>query len=260
MRYMEENETMRSDPRLLLPGCQTVVSCVLAYKPDRQMRGNHRIAQYAYGPDYHEVMKKMLWRLLVALQGQQKVHGRPFVDTAPISEKQWAVNAGLGWRGRNTLFVHPMYGSYVFLGELLLTEACDKYDEPCAEMNCGTCRQCVEACPNQALTRHVLPGGHTLYQLDARRCNSYHTIENRAETLSEDLHLAGYAFGCDCCQAACPYNQQAPVLYHVDSCHLSDLERLSGAPDEVSFRKTARHTAITRIKFSQWLRNLRHEE
>lgn len=72
--------------------------------------------------------------------------------------------------------------------------------------------------------------------------------------------MAGYAFGCDCCQAACPYNQQAPVSYHVDNCHLSDLERLSSAPDEVSFRKTARHTAITRIKFSQWLRNLRHEE
>lgn len=266
MHYMEANEAMRSDPRLLLSGCQTVVSCVLAYKSDRQMQGRYKIAQYAYGPDYHETMKEMLWQLLAALQEQQEKHGlqslqgRPFVDTAPISEKQWAIRAGLGWRGNNTLFVHPRYGSYVYLGELLLTESCDKYDEPHAEMCCGTCHQCVDACPNQALSQQVQPDGQTQFRLDARCCSSYNTIENRAETLSNDLHLAGYVFGCDCCQTVCPYNQQAPVSYQVDEQHFSDLEQLSGLSDETSFRKATKHTAITRIKFSQWLRNLRHEE
>ena len=274
MHYMEEHEAMRSDPRLLMPGCRTVVSCILAYKPDRQMLGGHRIAQYAYGPDYHETMKRMLWRLLKALQDGAEsfgavpcesykdvsLQGRPCVDTAPISDKMWAVRAGLGWRGHNTLFLHPRYGSYVFLGELLLNVPFNNYDSAAEEWGCGDCRLCVEACPNQALQQQVLPDGQVLFRLDARRCNSYHTIENRAPTLPRDLRLAGYVFGCDCCQTVCPHNRQAPVSYHVDASHFAALQRLAEASDESTFRVATKHTPLSRIRYPQWLRNLECQE
>lgn len=251
MHYMVEHEAMRSDPRLLQEGAQTVVSCLLAYKPSRTMGGRHKVAQYAYGEDYHTRMKEMLLRLLHEVKKEYPdVQGRAFVDTAPISDKEWAVRAGLGWRGKNTLLVHPKYGSYVFLGELVLTETCDRYDVE-AERSCGTCRKCVDACPNQAL---VLQNG--VYMLDARRCNSYHTVENRAEALPKGLNLAGYAFGCDCCQLVCPYNQQAPVSLEVSEESIARLEALPNA-DEECFRKVRKNSALNRIKFAQWRRNVK---
>ena len=186
---------------------------------------------------------------------------RPFVDTAPISDRHWAVRAGLGWIGRNTLFIHPHFGSYCFLGEIVTTAQVDRYDEPFRNDPCGDCRLCVDACPNKAIidrqTKDSLQNSKSKIQnfLDARRCTSYNTIENRAESLPDELDTRGYAFGCDICQSVCPYNRQAPSAYHLDDERKAQLEALPDA-DEAVFRRFTKHSALSRIKYPQWQRNI----
>ncbi len=262
MHYMERNAQMRRDPRLLVEGAQSVISLVLPYKPDRQIESSARIAQYAYGEDYHERLKRMMYQLIARLKERYPdFDARPFVDTAPISDRHWAVRAGLGWIGRNTLFIHPHFGSYCFLGEIVTTAQVDRYDEPFRNDPCGDCRLCVDACPNKAIidrqTKDSLQNSKYKFQnlLDARRCTSYNTIENRAESLPDELDTRGYAFGCDICQSVCPYNRQAPSAYHLDDERKAQLEALPDA-DETVFRRFAKHSALSRIKYPQWQRNI----
>lgn len=251
MHYMAEHVEMRYDPRLLLSGARSVVSVLLGYKPSQRVEGKAKIAQYAYGQDYHERVKSMLFALIAAIRERYPdFEAKPCVDTVPISDKHWAVRAGLGWIGRNTLLVNPALGSYCYIGELVTTAEVDQYDTP-MESRCGDCRRCVDACPNGCLT--IGTGGGALN--DARRCASYHTIENRAATLPDDVRLSGYAFGCDCCQLVCPYNIQAEPRYQLDDDHKSQLESLAQT-DESTFKKITRHMALNRIKYPQWLRNL----
>lgn len=251
MGYMAEHVDMRYDPRLLLPGARSVVSVLLGYKPSQRMEGKAKIAQYAYGQDYHERVKEMLYRLIATIrEAYPDFEAKPCVDTVPISDRAWAVRAGLGWRGRNTLLVNPELGSYCYVGELVTTAEVDEYDRQ-IENGCGECHRCVEACPNGCLVP-LKNGG---YWNDARRCASYHTIENRAETLPDDVRLSGYAFGCDCCQLVCPYNVRAEVRFQLDDDNKKRLESLAES-DEATFRKATRHTALNRIKFRQWSRNI----
>ena len=251
MGYMAEHVDMRYDPRLLLPGARSVVSVLLGYKPSQRMEGKAKIAQYAYGQDYHERVKEMLYRLIATIrEAYPDFEAKPCVDTVPISDRAWAVRAGLGWRGRNTLLVNPKLGSYCYVGELVTTAEVDEYDRQ-IENGCGECHRCVEACPNGCLVP-LKNGG---YWNDARRCASYHTIENRAETLPDDVRLSGYAFGCDCCQLVCPYNVRAEVRFQLDDDNKKRLESLAES-DEATFRKATRHTALNRIKFRQWSRNI----
>lgn len=253
MHYMEEHVAKRYDPTLLVPGAKTVISVLLGYRPSALMEGAVKIAQYAYGEDYHERLKGLLYRLLSALGDRYPdLQGRPFVDTAPISDKYWAVQAGLGWRGRNTLLVNPTLGSYCFIGELVVTLAADVYDTPLPD-GCGSCERCLRACPNHAIVPSPLPAVGT--QVDARRCASYHTIENRAEALPPDVKLSGYAFGCDCCQLVCPYNLQAEIRYHLTPERQEQLQNLQDA-DEKTFKHATKHSPLNRIKYPQWLRNL----
>lgn len=253
MHYMEEHVAKRYDPTLLVPGAKTVISVLLGYRPSALMEGAVKIAQYAYGEDYHERLKGLLFRLLSALGDRYpELQGRPFVDTAPISDKYWAVQAGLGWRGRNTLLLNPTLGSYCFIGELVVTLAADVYDTPLPD-GCGTCERCLRACPNHAIVPSPLPAVGT--QVDSRRCASYHTIENRAETLPPDVKLSGYAFGCDCCQLVCPYNLQAEIRYHLTPERQEQLQNLQDA-DEKTFKHATKHSPLNRIKYPQWLRNL----
>ena len=253
MHYMEEHVAKRYDPTLLVPGAKTVISVLLGYRPSALMEGAVKIAQYAYGEDYHERLKGLLFRLLSALGDRYPdLQGRPFVDTAPISDKYWAVQAGLGWRGRNTLLVNPTLGSYCFIGELVVTLAADAYDTPLPD-GCGTCERCLKACLNHAIVPSPLPAVGT--QVDARRCASYHTIENRAEALPPEVKLSGYAFGCDCCQLVCPYNLQAEIRYHLTPERQEQLQNLQDA-DEKTFKHATKHSPLNRIKYSQWLRNL----
>ena len=283
MHYLERNAEMRRDPQLLVEGAQTVISLVLAYKPDSQMQAPAKIAQYAYGEDYHTLLKRMMFSLMAAIKEHcPDFEGRPFVDTAPISDRHWAVRAGLGWIGRNTLFIHPRYGSYCFLGEIVTTADIDDENQnqnedqnenqnenenggsrsslsafrsPLSAFRfplscCADCRLCVEACPNHAITTSTVG----VPMLDARRCTSYNTIENRADTLPEGLDTKGYAFGCDICQSVCPYNRQAPAVWHLDEQRRAELESLADA-DEATFHRLTKNSAMNRISYRQWQRN-----
>ena len=256
MHYMEQYRDLRTDPRVLHPGARTVISVLLGYKPSRRMEGPARIAQYAYGEDYHQRVKRMLYQFISSLRTHYPdFEARPCVDTAPISDKLWAARAGMGWIGRNTLLINPTLGSYCFIGELVTTSPADLYDKP-IENRCGNCHACVDVCPNKALTHSSINEltHSTIPLLNARRCASYHTIENRAGTLPSDIRLSGYAFGCDCCQLVCPYNQAAPTRFPLTDERKAQLEALADA-DPTAFKRLTKHTALSRIRHSQWQRN-----
>lgn len=289
MAYMEQHRDKRSDPTLLVPGARSVIVLLSGYKPSQTMQDTARIAQYAYGEDYHERIKRMLYQLITAIrQRYPDFDAKPCVDTVPISDKQWARRAGLGWIGRNTLLVNPVLGSYCNIGELVTPSPADSYDTP-IENRCGDCRACVDACPNHALSESrtnefALPSQsmvttegsnkaltnshinglthssineltHSIIPLlDANRCASYHTVENRAETLPSDIRLSGYAFGCDICQFVCPYNQTAEVRYTLTDERKAQLEALADT-DPTAFKRLTKHTALSRIRHSQWQRN-----
>ena len=241
MHYMEQYRDLRTDPRVLHPGARTVISVLLGYKPSRRMEGPARIAQYAYGEDYHQRVKRMLYQFISSLRTHYPdFEARPCVDTAPISDKLWAARAGLGWIGRNTLLINPTLGSYCFIGELVTTSPADLYDKP-IENRCGNCHACIDACPNKALTHSSINKltHSTIPLLNARCCASYHTIENRAETLPPQIHLSGYAFGCDCCQLVCPYNQAAPARFTLTDERKAQLEALADA-DPATFKHFAK--------------------
>lgn len=225
MAYLANHVELKLDPRRLVEGAQTVVSVAANYYPGdweaeagaevgaahcgqdenaenaRFHRCNAlRLSRYAYGTDYHEVVKQMLRGMMQRLGLTEGKDGRAFVDTAPIDEKYWAEQCGLGWRGRNSQLIMPGMGSYYFLGELVLTQSVDAYDEK-AQNRCGTCRSCLDACP-----MHALRGDGTL---DARRCLSYLTIEQRGNIPAEARHAMQHCFyGCDRCAEACPWNRR----------------------------------------------------
>ena len=206
--YLERHVEKRFDPQRLVEGARTAVVCAVAYK-NRFSEGypadcRTKVASYACNKDYHTTLREMLRRLFEALRAENpRLEGRAFVDTAPLAEKQLAVEAGLGWIGRQSLLITPQYGSFVLLGELLLSDEADAYDEPFEEERCGSCRACMEHCPTGAL---VAPR-----TVDTRRCISCHTVE-REPASTVDLH--GWIFGCDACQSYCPYNRQAPLHTH----------------------------------------------
>ncbi len=206
--YMERNVAKRFDPRLLVDGAQTVVVCAVAYKNpiSRGYPADHRakVASYACAADYHTTLRAMLQGLFESLRAScPDLSGRVFVDSAPVAEKQWAVEAGLGWIGRQSLLVTPQFGTFVTLGELILTAEVDRVDSPLEGVGCGACHRCVEQCPAAAITDRRM--------IDTRRCISCRTIERVSES---DADLHGWIFGCDECQSCCPYNQRAPEHTH----------------------------------------------
>ena len=209
LEYLARNLEKRFDPSKLVDGARSVVVCAVSYKneiSDGYPAGSQaKIASYACAADYHTTIKNMLRQLLAALQEScPALSGRAFVDSAPILEKQFAVEVGLGWIGRQSLLVTPRFGTFVLLGELILTEEVDAYDSPLISAGCGECRRCVEACPADA----ILPTG----SIDASRCISCATVEARHRTTDAENDLHGWIFGCDECQSCCPYNRRAP--YH----------------------------------------------
>ncbi len=254
MLFMERNTDKRSDPRLLMDGAQTVISLLIAYKPDRTMEGKAKIAQYAYGDDYHERLKQLMHSMISSIKDIDKsFKGRAFVDTAPISDRHWAVMAGLGSLGKNGLLIHPLYGSYCFIGEIVTTAQVDKYDKPQPDAfsePCAGCRRCLDSCPNHAIVKLT----DIAYSVDARRCTSYNTIENRNTLLPEGLDRQGYLFGCDICQLVCPANAHVSPAFSLNDDQKNRLENLKDADEEV-FLKTTRHSALNRISYNQWRRN-----
>lgn len=208
MHYMANHFGKRTDPRLLVENAKSIVVVLMNYFPQcLQPSGAPLVAKYAYGADYHFVVKNKLNELLVQIQQRIPCEGIAFCDSAPILERRWAQRAGLGWIGKSNLFIHPTLGSYCFIGELLLDIAL-KSDEPMAE-RCGQCRKCLDACPTNALSHP--------YRLDARRCISYLTIEYRGkmEDICNEM-LENHLFGCDVCLDACPWNAKAKANFHAE--------------------------------------------
>ena len=208
MTYMENHREIRLDPTGLVEGAKTVISVALNYYPEQKLPPEApHIAYYAYGKDYHFVLKEMLnslWAALLPHTGTGQADAgdaRFFTDSAPILERYWAWKAGLGWIGKNTNLIIPGKGSFFFLGEIVTTLEADQYDTP-QKNRCGSCTRCLDACPTKALEgpRH----------LNARKCLSYLTIENRGEIPAEQAaRLGNRLYGCDTCQEVCPWNRFA---------------------------------------------------
>lgn len=206
--YVTRAVDILPDPSALVSGAKTVVVCAVHYKNeawDQTARGvSPRIASYSYAPDYHKTIKKMLVRLLKRLQeAHPELGGRCFTDAVPMLEKAWAVEAGLGWIGRNSLLVTPQYGSFVLLGDIVLDMECDRYDAPFEGERCGNCTACIDNCPAVAIRAPRV--------VDASRCISRLTIE-RMDGEADPARLNGWLFGCDECQSCCPYNAKAPFF------------------------------------------------
>lgn len=204
MGYLARNFDKRMDPRLLVPGARSVLSFIVPYAPRREEQQESsagRIASFAWLRDYHLTLKERLYAVLGKLRETYgPIAGRPFVDSAPLLDRYWAVRAGLGWIGKNTLLVTREWGSYVFIGSLVIDAEVEGTSQQVKDY-CGRCSRCIEACPTGALLspRHI----------DARKCISYLTIEKKEElSESEESSLGAWAFGCDECLNACPWNMR----------------------------------------------------
>ena len=255
MRYMENHFDKRVDPTLLVPGAKTVIS--LSYNYHHPSKQNDplapKIATYAYGRDYHKVVKKKLKLLFEYLQSiAGKIEGRYFVDSAPVMEREWAARAGIGWIGKNTLLLTPGTGSYFFLAEMIVD--LEMVPNLPIKDHCGTCTRCIDSCPTEAIS----PKG---YLLDASKCISYLTIELREDIpLQFKGKMEGWIFGCDICQDVCPWNRfskkhnEEDFEPHPELLHLTkkDWEALS----EESYNQILQKTPVSRIKFSGLKRNI----
>ena len=202
MSYMENHFDLRTDPRLLVPGAKTVISLAYNYYTDVKQTDPTapKISTYAYGRDYHKVVRKKLNQLLDWIRLTfGEVDGRAFVDSAPVLEHDWARRSGLGWVGKHTILVNPKQGSYFFLAELIIDLEM-AYDQPISDY-CGTCTRCIDACPTDAIAADG-------YRMDGSKCISYLTIELKGK-LSEEFRdkMENWMFGCDICQQVCPWNR-----------------------------------------------------
>lgn len=255
MSYLERNRELRADPRLLLPSTRSLIVVAMNYYPERkQAEDAPQFAYYAYGRDYHKVVKKRLDQLLQYMQTELglEVSGRAYSDSAPILERYWAERAGLGWRGKNSLLIIPRAGSYFFLGELLVSMDLPP-DSPMKSM-CGRCTRCLQSCPTQAI---IQPG-----KIDARRCISYLTIEHKGEIPSELAQLIGKrVYGCDACQQCCPWNRFARPTTEADYAPREALLKLTAeqleALDEESYLALFAGTAVKRAGLEGLQRTIR---
>lgn len=256
MQYMENYFDKRIDPTKLVEGAKTVISLTYNYYTDRAQTDPEapKISKYAYGKDYHFVIKDKLKELLHFIhENIGAVNGRCFVDSAPVLERDWAKRAGTGWIGKNTLLIHPRKGSYFFLAELIVDVELDEYDHPMKDY-CGTCTRCIDACPTEAIS----PQG---YLVDGSKCISYLTIELK-EAIPEDYKgkFENWMFGCDICQEVCPWNRfssshQEPAFEpHADllSMKKRDWEEIT----EEVFQKVFKDSAVKRTKFAGLKRNI----
>ncbi len=255
MGYMENHFDKRTDPRRLVDGARSVIVVLQNYHTQEKQSDPEApvISRYAYGKDYHKIIRKKLKKLLSWMQEEfAPVSGRVFVDSSPVMERAWGRVAGLGWIGRHSLLLNRKYGSWFFLGEII----CDLELEPDRPMKdyCGECTRCIDACPTQA----ILPGR----TLDASRCISYLTIEYKKPALPEEFRgkMQNRAFGCDICQDVCPWNNNAQPHQEDWLRPLPGLLEMSPkewmALDEQKFNGIFEGSALKRAGFTGLQRNL----
>ncbi len=253
MSYMENHFDKRLNPTLLVDGAKSVISLLLNYYPsEHQNKDSYKISKYAYGQDYHHVIKEKLKELLHFIQTEiGEVSGRAFVDSAPVLDKAWAAKSGLGWVGKNSNLITQKVGSFYFIAELIIDLELE-YDTPTTD-HCGSCTACLDACPTEAI---VAP-----YVVDGSKCISYFTIELK-DNLPQEMKgkFDDWMFGCDVCQDVCPWNRFSKPhnepLFQANSDILnfskSDWEEITVD----TFQKVFKNSAVKRTKYQGLLRNI----
>ena len=252
MAYMENHFDKRLDPRLLVPDAKSIISLLLNYyTPLDQLDGAPKISKYAYGKDYHHVIKDKLKQLFQIINNKiGEVSGRVFVDSAPVMEKSWAVRSGLGWQGKNTNLISKKAGSFFFIAELIVDLELE-YDTPVTD-HCGTCTACIDACPTEALTP---------YHIDASKCISYLTIELKDQIPTAFKNkMDDWAFGCDVCQDVCPWNrfskQHNEPLFSPNSEVINYTQKNWEEITQETFNIIFKNSAIKRTGFKGFKRNI----
>lgn len=253
MDYMARNTDKRLNPKLLVENARSVICVALNYYPKTKQPDDYpQFAYYAYGKDYHEVVKEKLNKLFGYIRSSQPtVNGRCFVDTAPVLERYWAAKAGLGFIGKNSLLIIPKMGSYFFLGELIVDLTLE-YDTP-LNLSCGNCTRCLDACPTKAIVSPKV--------INARRCISYQTIENKGDIdTSISLNLNNRFYGCDICQQVCPWNKYArphkTVEFDPSQAFLDlSFDKLDNLSVE-EYQQIFKGSAVKRAKYAGLKRNL----
>jgi epoxyqueuosine reductase len=254
MQYMENYFDKRLDPRLLVDDAKSVISLSYNYFPKKvQDNSTYKIAKYAYGEDYHHVLKSKLKELTFFIEATiGEVNGRAFVDSAPVLERAWAQKTGLGWTGKHSLLIQKNKGSYFFLAELILDVEL-AYDNPFVTSHCGTCTKCIDACPTQA----ILPNN----TVDGSKCISYFTIELKEEIpTSIKGKFEDWMFGCDICQDVCPWNRfSKPHSEEKFNPHPDLLTMTKNDWQEITepiFKNIFKKSAVKRTKFTGLKRNI----
>ena len=256
LSYLERNVEKRFDVSRLVEGSKSVVVCAVSYlspySRGYQEESTTKVASYALNRDYHTTIKSMLEQMATALKAYcPELRNRTFVDSAPLAEKSHARRAGLGWIGRHSLLVNPKIGSMMHLGELVVDVEVDEYDVPMEGVGCGSCRRCVEACPNGAILDNRT--------IDTRRCISCRTIER--EDGADGVPLHGWIFGCDVCQSVCPFNEHAPLHRNAQFDPIITPEMLSAerleAMTQEEFEALVKQTPMLRAGFERIGRNAR---
>lgn len=256
MAYLANHFDKRLDPTKLVDGAKTVVSLVYNYYPEKQLPHQPediKLAKYAYGADYHDVIKAKLTEFLEVLREEVgEINGRSFVDSAPIMERQWAQRAGLGWIGKNSLLLNREMGSFFFLAELIIDLEATP-DSPLAKDYCGTCTACIDACPTDAIVQPEV--------IDASKCISYLTIELK-EAIPDEFagKMENWVFGCDICQDVCPWNRfsrphQEPAFQLNEELAMFTNREWMELTEE-TFLRVFSKSAVKRTKFSGIKRNV----
>jgi epoxyqueuosine reductase len=256
MQYMENHFDKRMNPQKLMPGARSVIVFLYNYFPEKELpeKDNYIVSKYAYGVDYHFVIKEKLRTMIdFIIKHAGHIHARPFVDSAPVLERAWAEKAGLGWTGKNAHLIMPKAGSFFFLAEIITDLELD-YDPPRNNDLCGACRNCIDACPTKAI---VAPG-----VIDARRCISYLTIELRDEIPADFKNrLCDRIFGCDICQDVCPWNKFSKSHREQQFLPHPELETMDTKQwEELSkerFNQLFKNSAIQRARYKGLVKNIR---
>ena len=255
MQYMENHFELRVDPRKLVPGAKSVITLLQNYYPAQiQPSGKPAISKYAYGEDYHEVIRTKLKTLLQQITEQiGQINGRGFVDSAPVLERSWAQKSGLGWIGKNGNLLTKKTGSFFFIATLFVDMEL-AYDDPFAKDYCGSCRKCIEACPTNAILDDKV--------VDGSKCISYFTIELKENLIPSSMkgQFEDWVFGCDTCQDVCPWNRFSTPTSEEKFTPLPEIFEWNtqdwAALQEENFKKIFKHSPLKRTGFKGIQRNL----